>query len=265
MVQQSKAEVQFTQGSYTYRFNAALHRQMVETADEEVLSNLDPRLFDPDHCESIDGSVRINEGRGQAVAFPLGSKSLILKHYRRGGLIQRISQDSYIWTGLSRTRAWREFDLLILMRQLELPVPQAYACRVEKHGPCYRARMLVELIGNNGSMLQRVREGHAAEIDWVETGRAIGTFGRHCIFHADLNASNILVDATNQLYLIDFDRGRCMKGGKETLYRHHYENRMVQRLRHSLEKFPLGFTSSMWRDFLSGYSQTSPQAIISRT
>ena len=43
---------------------------------------------------------------------------------------------------------------------------------------------------------------------WESTGRLVARFHRAGLDHADLNAQNILFDATGHGWLIDFDRGR---------------------------------------------------------
>jgi len=147
---------------------------------------------------------------------------------------QRISRDAYVWTGLANTRAWREFDLLMRMSALELPTPNVYACRVERQGLLYRAHILVERISHSGSLQQSLNKGEAATVDWLSVGRTVGQLGRHCIYHADLNSSNILLDESGNTHLIDFDRGKLMQG------------RMVKRYRSKDSNLPCG-----WR-FLKG-------------
>jgi len=68
--------------------------------------------------------------------------------------------------------------------------------------------------------------------------------------HADLNAHNLLVGATNDIYVLDFDRGRiCARGA--------WEQAVLARLRRSLLKvtteLPVDrFTDSNWRALLAG-------------
>jgi len=258
----------FTEGRFTYRFNTGFHQHMVESADGALAREPDTRFFDPAFCESLSGAFAIEEGRGRAVAFVAGEQPLILKQYRRGGLVQRISRDAYVWTGLANTRAWREFDLLMRMSALELPTPNVYACRVERQGLLYRAHILVERISHSGSLQQSLNKGEAATVDWLSVGRTVGQLGRHCIYHADLNSSNILLDESGNTHLIDFDRGKLMQGRMVKRYRSYYEKRMLQRLRHSLSKTSSqetmeedeGFKPSMWLAFLEGYRQSSPEA-----
>ena len=226
--------------------------------------SLDTRLFDHDHCMSLDGAYRITEGRGTSVVFPAYGRQLFLKDYRRGGMVRHLSQDRYLYTGLDRTRAWREFRLLEMMKRSGLAVPQPFACRVERLGVSYRARLIVEVIDNGGSLAELVKTRGFDAVDWYSLGEFIGGFGRQQIFHADLNASNILMvqgevaSGGGVFYLIDFDRGRKLSGLSAPLFRYFYQQRMLQRLYRSLVK-----TANMesavslqpgWQEFLSGYT-----------
>jgi 3-deoxy-D-manno-octulosonic acid kinase len=44
--------------------------------------------------------------------------------------------------------------------------------------------------------------------DWAEIGRVIRRFHNAGVWHADLNAHNVLLDANGAVTLIDFDRAR---------------------------------------------------------
>ena len=57
-------------------------------------------------------------------------------------------------------------------------------------------------------------------------GQCIARFHRAGVFHADLNAHNVQIDAANRIFLLDFDRGRirgrrAAAGGEANLARLH--------------------------------------------
>lgn len=259
-------------------------------------SSFDTQLFDHDYCLSLDGAYRITEGRGISVVFPAAGRQLFLKSYRRGGMIRHLSEDRYFFTGLARTRGWREFRLLETMNTSGLAVPQPFACRVEVNGITYRASLIVDVIDNRGSLAEIIKADGCDSVDWHALGKFIGGFGRQRIFHADLNASNILVAQDEAevpggggFYLIDFDRGRQFKGLRVPLF-HLYEKRMLRRLQRSLLKTAMPETSMpgssktvsgtaaeseitsegqaslaslwqpMWQAFLAGYGHTVKQS-----
>jgi 3-deoxy-D-manno-octulosonic acid kinase len=65
---------------------------------------------------------------------------------------------------------------------------------------------------------------------WGEIGRTIARFHRVGACHADLNVDNVLVDATNTCWLIDFDRGVLRTPA------HGWQEANLARLKRSLRK-----------------------------
>ena len=145
-------------------------------------------------------------GRGGAwfVDGPFGEA--VLRHYLRGGWAARVSRDRYVWRGANKVRSFAEFRLLRELLKRGLPVPRPIAARYSRDGLTYRASILLERLAGVRSLADRVA---VAERDapWEETGRLIARFHRAGLDHADLNAHNILFDATGHGWLIDFDRG----------------------------------------------------------
>jgi 3-deoxy-D-manno-octulosonic acid kinase len=86
-------------------------------------------------------------------------------------------------------------------------------------------------------------------------GALVARFHRAGIWHADLNAHNVLV-APGQLYLIDFDRGR-QRGPAET-----WQRANLQRLRRSLVKLgaaaqgEASFEEQLWKPLVYRYERT---------
>ncbi len=178
-----------------------------------------PVLFDPvcfdteelQHRGIVDGIA--SAGRGNTVFFTLNDDALVLRHYRRGGLVRHISQSRYVFTGFHRTRALREFDLLLQLQKAGLPAPRAYACRVVREGLLYTASLVTYRLP--GRTLAQAMQKSSVEHDkswlddsaWQAIGEVIGQFHAAGIYHADLNAHNIMIDDDMRVSLIDFDRG----------------------------------------------------------
>ena len=87
-------------------------------------------------------------GRGSVsyVEAPFGS--IVIRHYRRGGLIAHVLDDFYVWNGDDRTRGFAEFRLLARLRDLGLPVPSPIAARYVRSGPGYRGDLITRRIDN---------------------------------------------------------------------------------------------------------------------
>lgn len=146
-------------------------------------------------------------GRGNTYFLNLDNNPLVLRHYRRGGLARKVSDRRYIFTGLSRTRAMLEFDICLKMYDMQLPVPKPYACRVVQHGATYEASIVTHRLQGN-TLAQRLVSNDVTDEQWGAIGRTIARFHKVGIYHADLNAHNILLSDEGVVSLIDFDRAK---------------------------------------------------------
>jgi 3-deoxy-D-manno-octulosonic acid kinase len=164
-------------------------------------------FFDPAHWRKQHALLDTATGRGTTVSFRAGDADYVLRHYLRGGLIQRLSHDRYLWTGLDATRAWREWRLLADMWRAGLPVPRPVAARVERGRWWYRADLVTARIADTRTLINRLGDAALAATQWRAIGACIRRFHDAGIFHADLNARNILLDTDGQVFLLDFDRG----------------------------------------------------------
>lgn len=170
--------------------------------DPALLPRVDAGLFDP----AQPGAAAVAAGgRGAAWFVATAAGAAVLRHYRRGGLAARLSREGYLWQGAQRTRSFREFRLLQALRALALPVPTPLAGAYWQRGGGYRAALLTLRISSARSLGQRLDAEE--EVPWAGVGRCIAAFHRGGACHADLNVDNVLLDAGDGCWLIDFDRG----------------------------------------------------------
>lgn len=202
------------------------------------------------------GCLRLQAGgRGGVGVIDTPAGVCILRHYRRGGLVASVMDDRYLWTGADRTRAFAEFRLLDAMRRLGLPVPSVVAARYRRHGLYYTADLIMRRIDNAVTLAECLADGRLDPALAAAVGTLLARFHRAGIWHADLNAHNILVTPP-QLYLIDFDRGRQRAPAAA------WRSANLQRLHRSLMKLgaPVGgdvtFEHTVWKPLLDGYQRT---------
>lgn len=157
-------------------------------------------LFDPYSPQM--GASAVSQGGRQAAWFVKGDfGDGVLRHYRRGGLMARINADRYIWTGASATRSFAEFDLLHFMCDQGLAVPRPIAAAYWRSGLTYRAAILVQRISGARPLVHVLDHGHQEAV-----AQAIFAMHEAGVWHSDLNAYNILLDAQDRVWLIDFDK-----------------------------------------------------------
>lgn len=184
-------------------------------------------------------------GRGGVRLIRHGAKEWIWRRNRRGGFVGRLIAGRYLWLGRERTRVWREWRLLHQLRELDLPVPHPLAACFTRHGAFYECGLLTERLPAVESLAARLQQGPLPEDTWAGIGRCLARFHAAGACHADLNAHNILLNAHDEVFLLDFDRGRLRRPGG-------WRARNRQRLHHSLLKVtrhgPAGvFTPAAWR------------------
>jgi 3-deoxy-D-manno-octulosonic acid kinase len=143
-------------------------------------------------------------GRGSAWFVETPAGSAVLKHYRRGGWAAKLTADRYLYMGLIRTRSMQEFQLLSYMRDVGLPVPVPLAAFCVRRFAFYQAALLTLRIEQSHSLTDALRN-HTAP--WASVGKTLARFHAMSIKHADLNANNILIAASGEVYFIDWDKG----------------------------------------------------------
>lgn len=190
-------------------------------------------------------------GRGAVSLIEADSRQLVLRHYRRGGLMARFSADRYWWNGAKAARSFCEWQLLYLMRRYGLPVPTPIAAGYRRSGLRYTADLLMEQIVGARTLAEHLAVAPLPIALWVAVGRCLRRFHVAGICHADLNAHNILVDANEQVWVIDFDRASLRAPGL-------WSDANLARLYRSLEKLAAGlpaehFTTADWTSLLDGY------------
>lgn len=222
---------------------------------------LDPRCLDLVRAEHFDAAhhqqstaLATGSGRGLAHSLQLSGQGLVLRHYRRGGLMAKISHDLFWRTPAHHSRAMREFNLLRLMHAWQLPVPQAVAARQYRRGLFYQADILIGLIPDAQNLAQCLVKRPLLVTEWQAIGQAIRRMHERQIFHADLNIHNLLLDTQGGAWIVDFDKC-AFRAGVD------WKAQNLARLQRSLRKEahrlkPFHGQDSDWNCLLSAYHAT---------
>jgi 3-deoxy-D-manno-octulosonic acid kinase len=185
-----------------------------------------PEWFAPahwgDHAHAVDTG-----GRGAAWYVDAPGVDCVLRHYRRGGLVARVSTADYFWHGEAHARSVAEYRLMQEARRRGIAVPAPVAAYYERRGLRYRAAILVERLHDVRTLATLAASPRAP---WVEAGRLVARMHRGGLDHADLNADNLLFDTSGRGWVIDLDRGlfRTLGSG--------WRERNLRRLHRSLLK-----------------------------
>ncbi len=206
------------------------------------------------------GGLLAGSDEGRAAAWFLRGPSgqeYVWRHYRRGGLPGRLIADRYLYLGLTRSRPWREFLLTARLWQAGLPVPRPHAARLLRQGLSYRADLITQRLPAR-PLSALLSEGPLAAAGWAAVGAMLARTQRHGLFHADLNAHNILLDGTGQPHLIDLDRGELRTPGP-------WRAANLARLHRSLDKLHrqrpgFAFDAHVWGQLLTAYNRHIEEA-----
>lgn len=226
--------------------------QQSEQMDYQFLA----RDFDLPFWMTQSESEVLSGGRGASIKITLNGQQFVLRRYLRGGLMARLLNDLYLWTGLQQTRPWQEQFVLNYAVKQHIPVPEVCAVMVQKNHFFYRAALISRYIKNQGTLASCINDHDLSQDLWFKLGQLIKRMHQSLIFHADLNANNILVTEQGDFHLIDFDKARIMSSEGDWC-----ENN-IQRLQRSLNKIKASqhqnnkvfhFDDHNWESMMDGY------------
>lgn len=209
-------------------------------------------LFDPGWLARESRLVGDAVGRGTAWFFQDQGLDLVLRHFRRGGWVGRLVDDLYLGVSAENSRMFREWRLLAELTSRGLPVPQPVAAAFFPRGCCYRGDLVTMRIPESLTLSDRLQQDSLDRAGWQQIGATLKSFHVHGVYHADMNARNILIDKKGVVFLIDFDRGALRRPGA-------WQEATLQRLLRSLRKFSknvsgFSFDSDDWNALLVGYA-----------
>ncbi len=211
----------------------------------------DLQVFEPAFYQDRAQAVSAG-GRNAAWFVQDGWGTGVLRQYRRGGLIARLNKFHYVWTGAEKTRSFAEFRLLQYMHGKGLPVPKAVAACYTRSVCSYRAAIITERLANTTPLASILKQMPASN-DTLPLARACAESIRQMhqanVWHADLNAFNILIDPQGKAWLIDFDKG------KRTVMSPSLCQGNLNRLKRSLEKVLQERGLAFWEQLNRIYSQ----------
>jgi 3-deoxy-D-manno-octulosonic acid kinase len=222
--------------------------------DAAVAPQVDRDWFERDYWRGHDALRVLAGGRGGVAVIDTPAGECVLRHYHRGGLIAKLSADRYLWQGAARTRSFAEFRLLGQLRAMGLPAPAPVASRYSRHGALYTADLITACIAGAHTLAECLAQGDLDAKLAEEVGALVARFHRAGVWHADLNAHNVLI-ASDGLHLIDFDRGLLRQPAAR------WQVANLQRLRRSLLKEGAvgsdraAFDQALWQPLVHGYER----------
>jgi len=163
-------------------------------------------------CFETDGAPSDGVLGGRAAVSTIDLKNIgrvVVRNYRRGGLLRHFNKKTYL--KLCDYRCRSEFELLQHLEKIGICVPHpvafAYQCILSTF--FYRAWLITKEI-SNACTLAHLSVTVPDRIRPVMNNltRQISVLLENHIHHVDLHPGNVLVDAADQVFIIDFDKAR---------------------------------------------------------
>ena len=141
---------------------------------------------------------------------------IVIKKYLRGGLLSYFNKNIYI-KFIGKIRSQSEFEMLFRAEKagINVPCPLAYASRGFLF---YRTWLITKRINKcqNFAELSVKDEKRAIKL-FPEIYNSIKKLIENRIYHVDLHPGNILIDAYDKNYIIDFDKALYFQGTTDRL------------------------------------------------
>lgn len=210
--------------------------------------------FDPAWWQAQDRLRARGGGRGSVCFVDTPAGDCVLRHYHRGGMVAALLGDRYLWSGRERTRSFIEFRLTATLAGRGLPVPTPVAARYRRRGLHYTADLITRRVEDAVTLAEQLAQAMPPPDRLERIGRTVARFHREGVWHADLNAHNILSTPARD-FLIDFDRGEIRVPALG------WRRDNLNRLRRSLLKLGAGrdgeqvFESDCWAPLMRGYER----------
>jgi 3-deoxy-D-manno-octulosonic acid kinase len=171
--------------------------------------------FNADFLQQKKLITRTAQGRGTVYFFALSNKQLVLRHYKRGGAVAKISDDKFIFCNISSSRCYAELEVLQHLRNNKVNVPNPIAGKITRKGMFYTADIITEVISDTVELHEVLQSSALLPQTWQAIGSEIKKMHNAQVFHGDINVKNILLNEQRSksiIHLLDFDKCTIKQG-----------------------------------------------------
>ncbi|MFT6926344.1 MAG: 3-deoxy-D-manno-octulosonic acid kinase [Psychromonas sp.] len=230
--------------------------KILQTAKQFIY--YDPKLLTepPEFCFSVSFWQKqraiIGSAQGRGTTWFVQTKVIeaALRHYRRGGLLGKIIKDGYLFFSWEKTRSLQEFKLLEELIRDGVHVPRPIAARAIKKGFYYQADLLSEKIPDAEDLVSILQSQSLSCSLYSDIGHEIRKMHNAQVDHTDLNIHNILIDKSNKVWIIDFDKCTKREGSS-------WKKDNLRRLKRSfikeVKKRNIHWSESDWQVLIQSY------------
>ncbi|MFQ3206423.1 MAG: 3-deoxy-D-manno-octulosonic acid kinase [Glaciecola sp.] len=213
------------------------------------------KCFDPNWLTAENLITKTASGRGFVYFFFALGESCVLRHYYRGGLVAKLSNDKFISKALEQSRPYKELNLLAKLHSAGLKVPKPIAARLKRTSFAYTADIITAAIPNAQELHEYILKQPLKHSIWEKIGATLHKMHDLQACHDDINVKNVLLqedaEQSKTIYLLDFDGCRIRDGDA-------WKNANLARFKRSLEKqkarySPYYYEDDCWESIERGY------------
>jgi 3-deoxy-D-manno-octulosonic acid kinase len=218
------------------------------------LVNIQKR-FNPNWLMTENLITETASGRGLVYFFSALGENCVLRHYYRGGLVAKLSNDKFLSKALEQSRPYKELNLLAQLHSAGLNVPKPIAARLKRTFFSYTADIITAAIPNAQELHEYILKQPLEHSIWEKVGATLRKMHDLQACHYDINVKNVLLqedgEQSKTIYLLDFDGCKISNGDT-------WKNPNMARFKRSLEKqrakySPYYYDDDCWESIERGY------------
>ena len=144
-----------------------------------------------------------------------GVGAVVVKYYTHGGLIRYLVKRRYLRCG--KTRSQIEYEILGKVRSLGVsaPEPIAYA---STGGLFYKSWLVTREIKEPSTLAElSCADQERTQIVMEKVIYEVCKLVENHIYHADLHPGNVLVNSSDRVFILDFDKARLSRKNRNRL------------------------------------------------
>ncbi|MEZ8557588.1 3-deoxy-D-manno-octulosonic acid kinase [Vibrio cyclitrophicus] len=208
------------------------------------------QIFEAEYWQQQDAISGSAQGRGTTWFIRLDGIQAALRHYRRGGLFGKLVEDQYRFSDWESTRCAMELNVLKALANAGVNVPKPIAARAIKSGLLYRADLMSERIPNAKDLVDVLVNGPIDADVYRRIGQEVRKMHDAGVNHTDLNIHNILLDTSQNVWIIDFDKCGHQAGDD---WKEDNLNRLKRSFLKEVNKRQIQWQEPDWELLLQGY------------
>jgi 3-deoxy-D-manno-octulosonic acid kinase len=162
-----------------------------DTLNDDLVSI--QKCFDFSWLMTEDLITHTASGRGLVYFFFILGENCVLRHYYRGGLVAKLSNDTFLLKQTQQSRPYKELNLLATLHAGGLNVPKPIAARLKSTSFTYTADIITGTIPRAQELHEYILQRTLQQAVWEKIGVTLRKMHDLQACHYDINVKNVLL------------------------------------------------------------------------